>query len=115
MSLQLYMDVHVPSAITDALSRRGVDVITAQEDSATILDDDALLDRATAIGRVLFSMDTDLRREAVLRQRSGKNFSGVIAADQMGITIGQCIADLELIATVYDPEDIANRLEYLPL
>ena len=34
MSLGLYMDVHVPAAITRGLILRGVDVITAQLDGA---------------------------------------------------------------------------------
>jgi hypothetical protein len=40
------MDVHVPAVITRALMMRDVDVITAQADGATRLDDAALLDRA---------------------------------------------------------------------
>jgi len=31
------------------------------------------------------------------------------------LTIGQCIEDLELIAKVYEPDDVANRVEFLPL
>lgn len=31
------------------------------------------------------------------------------------VTIGDCIRDLEIIAKVYAPEDLANRVEYLPL
>lgn len=37
MSVQLYMDVHVPRAITNGLRKRGVNVITAQEDNAATL------------------------------------------------------------------------------
>lgn len=32
MGVTLYMDVHVPGSITRQLRRRGVDVLTAQED-----------------------------------------------------------------------------------
>jgi hypothetical protein len=64
VSLDLYMDVHVPAAITRALVLRNVDVLTAQLDGTTRLDDAALLDRATALGRVLFSQDDDLLAEA---------------------------------------------------
>ena len=32
MAILLYMDVHIPQAITDQLRRRGVDVLTAIED-----------------------------------------------------------------------------------
>lgn len=46
MSLRLYMDVHVRWAITAGLRRRGLDVLTAQEDGAARFEDPALLDRA---------------------------------------------------------------------
>ncbi|MBI4454815.1 MAG: DUF5615 family PIN-like protein [Acidobacteria bacterium] len=50
MSARLYMDVHVRWAITDGLRRRGIDVLTVQEDGAQQLDDPALLDRAMELG-----------------------------------------------------------------
>ena len=115
MSLGLYMDVHVPAAITRALVLRNVDVLTAQLDGTTRLDDAALLDRATAVGRVLFSQDDDLLAEATRRQRSGQHFGGVIYAHQLGITIGKAVNDLEILAQVGTPEEFANRVEYLPL
>jgi hypothetical protein len=31
------------------------------------------------------------------------------------VTIGQCIRDLEMIAKVGEPEDLAGRVEFLPL
>jgi hypothetical protein len=37
--VRLYMDVHVPEAISQALLLRGVDVLTAQEDGTTRLPD----------------------------------------------------------------------------
>ena len=48
MAVALYMDVHVPWAITTQLRRRGVDDVTAIEDSSDELDDDQLLLRAAA-------------------------------------------------------------------
>lgn len=115
MSVALYMDVHVPAAITRGLVLRGVDVLTAQLDGAAELEDPALLDRATTLGRVLFSQDSDLLAEATLRQRLGKPFGGIIYAHQLGITIGQAVAELELLAQVGEPDDFANRVVYLPL
>lgn len=115
MSLGLYLDVHVPAAITRSLVLRGVDVLTAQIDGTTKLDDAALLDRATALARVLFSQDEDLLAEATKRQRGGQRFGGVIYAHQLGITIGKAVNDLELLAKLGTPEDFANRVEYLPL
>jgi hypothetical protein len=36
--LQLYIDVHVKAAISAGLQRRGIDVVTAQEDGGTRLE-----------------------------------------------------------------------------
>lgn len=66
MSLSIYMNVHVPQAITRGLRRRGVDVLTAQEDGTTELRDPELVDRASALGRILFTRDQDLLGEAAV-------------------------------------------------
>jgi hypothetical protein len=39
----------------------------------------------------------------------------VIYSRPLRITIGQAIRDLELMAKVYEPSDMENRVEYLPL
>jgi hypothetical protein len=115
MPLKLYMDQHVPRAITVGLRRRQVDVLTAYEDGAHELTDPDLLDRATAEGRVLFTRDDDLLVEAARRQRAGIAFGGVVYAHQQLVSIGQAIHDLELIATVGTVEDVASQIFFLPL
>ena len=79
------------------------------------MDDPVLLDRAMALGRVVFTQDEDFLREAHRRQETGEACAGVIYAHQLNVTIGQCVSDLELITKVYEPEDLANHVEYLPL
>lgn len=76
------MDVHVRQAVTEALRLRGVEVVTAQADNAARLLDPQLLDRAMALGRVLFTQDEDLLAEATRRQRAGESFAGVVYAHQ---------------------------------
>jgi len=115
MPISLYMDAHVPRAITLGLRLRTVDVLTAQEDGSETLSDSELLNRATQLNRVLFTFDDDLLVEAAKRQEEGKSFSGVIYAHPLRITIGQCIRDLELIAKAGDPQDLRDRVEFLPL
>ncbi|MGA9770293.1 MAG: DUF5615 family PIN-like protein [Blastocatellia bacterium] len=109
------MDHNVPQAITDGLRLRGVDVLTAYEDGAHRLPDSELLDRATELGRILFSQDADLLREAEQQQQSGKRFCGVIFAHQRRVSIRNCIEDLEIIAQAVMPEELANQVEYLPI
>ena len=60
MAHAFYMDVHVPSAVTAGLRHRGVDVVTSQEDRTHESNDEALLERATELGHVLFTQDDDL-------------------------------------------------------
>ena len=115
MALKLYMDHHVPRAITIGLRMRRVDVVTAHEDSAARLSDSDLLDRADRLGRVLFTQDDDLVVEAVRRQREHIPFGGVIYAHQLRASIGRCIQDLELIARAGEVQEMANRIEFLPL
>ena len=115
MSVSFYMDVHVRRAVTVALRMRSIDVMTAQEDGAAELDDDPLLQRATDLGRGLVSQDDDLLREGVRRLRHGEDFSGVVYAHQLRITIGQMVEDLELIATATSPDEWRGRIEFLPI
>jgi hypothetical protein len=113
--LQLYIDVHVKAAITAGLRRRGIDVMTAQEDGSTRLEDTELLDRATGLQRLLFSQDDDLLAIARARQTRGVFFAGLIYGHQLAATVGKYVLDLEVICQVLNPEDMANRIEYLPL
>lgn len=109
------MDVHVPRSIVTALRRRGVDVLTAQEDGSARIDDPALMDRATELNKVLFSQDDDLLQEAARRQTERINFSGLIYTHQLRLSISECVEDLALLAQALDPPEMHNRVEFLPL
>lgn len=87
MSVRLYFDVHVPIAIADALRLRDVDVLRAQEDGAAELADPRLLDRATELGRVLFTQDKGFLREANRRQEAAEAFSGIVYGHHLKMTI----------------------------
>jgi hypothetical protein len=115
MAVALYLDEQVQSAITNGLRQRGIDVLTAQEDGHDATPDPVVLDRATALGRVVFTQDMDFLAEAHARQLNGVAFAGVVYAHQIAVSIGNCIRDLELVAAVYEPADMENRVEYLPL
>jgi len=115
MAIAFYINQHVPRAITIGLRLRGVDVITAYEDGASEMDDSELLDRAGELECVLFTQDDDLLVEATKRQREGTPFRGVIYAHQLRVSIGTCVHDLEIIAKAGEPEDLMNRVQFLPL
>jgi transcriptional regulator GlxA family with amidase domain len=115
MAVRLYMDVHVPRAIADQLRRRGVDVLTAIEDAADQLPDDQLLERATELGRAIFTQDIRFKALAEQWQREQRDFAGLLFGPQLGVTIGQYVRDLELIAKACDREDCRNVVQHLPL
>ena len=115
MSAKYYMDVHVPAAITAGLRRRGIDVLTSQEDGTRQVEDDVLLARASELARALFSQDQDLLRIAADWQATGRSFSGIVFAPQQGISIGSCIEDLQLLAECCSPEELNSRVVFLPL
>lgn len=111
----LYMDVHVPAAITSGLRRRGIDVLTSQEDGTDRLPDDRLLGRSSELGRVLFSQDDDLLALAAEWQQQKKSFSGVIYAHQLSAGIGTLVNDIELVMSCCSASELANCVTYLPM
>jgi hypothetical protein len=115
MSIRLYFDHHMQGAIVTALRRRGVDVLTTAEDGTARLADPLLLDRATAMGRVVVSQDDDLLAEAKRRQIEGIPFAGVVYGYHLRLSIGDWIRGLELIALAMDPIDLQDQVYYLPL
>ena len=63
MALKLYMDHNVLRAVTVGLRLRNSDVLTVYEDDSHRIADVDLLDRASSLGRILFTHD-DLLVEA---------------------------------------------------
>lgn len=103
------------SAIAAALRQRGVDVLTVQEDGLSGASDEVVLERATALGRLLYTQDRDFLAIAASRQRLMKAFSGIAYAQPLRVSIGVRIAQLEFIALVSTPADCQDHVFHLPL
>jgi len=115
MTVALYLDENMARAIAIGLRVRGVDILTAQEDNRRKTDDSVLLDRAASLGRVMVSFDADMLAIGTQRQRDGISFVGIIYAHPTRISVGRLLQELELIATVGEPQDLENTIVYLPL
>ena len=109
MSVALYFDVHVRGAVTEGLRLREVDVLTAQEDGAATMDDPVLLDRAMALGRVVFTQDEDF----LAIHAQGDEHAGIIYCHQHKYSLGELVRLLLLVWEAYDPEELRNKVEYL--
>jgi len=115
MSIPLYFDHHVPAAVTAALRRRKIDVLTAFDDGAAAWDDHRILERAGEIGRPVVTMDEDFLKLADQAWVSGKEFFGVIYVSDAHLPVGQIVTDLQLIAEAMTVEELASRIVFVPL
>jgi hypothetical protein len=115
VSLKLYMDHHIPQAVTVALRRRGIDVITAFEDGRERAADEELLHRASQLGRILFTHDQDYLAIADRCRREGDDFSGIVYVHQRSLSLGKAISDLELVVQVLGSDEMQNQVQFLPL
>jgi hypothetical protein len=113
--VHLYFDVHVPRTVSEQLSKRGIDVLTAQAENAATLADHELLARATSLERAIVTSDIRFRALAEHWQETGLNFSGLIFTHPLQVTIGRMVLDLELLANAVPPEEIRNQVVFLPL
>ena len=112
--LKLYMDQHVHAAVTSGLQSREVDVLTAYEDGQSDKSDPDILQRATELGRVLFTQDVDFVEITNEWLETGRDFCGTIYAHQQKATIGQLIDDLEVICQAMSTDEIHNQFIRIP-
>ncbi|MBI5669642.1 MAG: DUF5615 family PIN-like protein [Chloroflexi bacterium] len=108
-SLRFYLDENLPVAIAEQLRRRGIEAVTAR-DLDTLSDSDVNhLKRASEMGCVLCTYDTDYVQLAV----SGVEHSGIVLGQPESHWIGEWVKALELMHGVYTADDMLNRVEYL--
>ena len=115
MSMPFYTDHQVQRAIVEGLRSRSVDVLTAFDDGTATWDDEALLARATQLGRILFTRDDVFLRIAAEWTSQGRHFSGVVYCHPRKIDIGGAVRDLEAIAKVLSSDEIRDQVVFLPL
>jgi hypothetical protein len=115
MPVALYMDVHVPQAVTNQLRRRSVNVLTSNDDGTNDLDDERLLNRSTELRRLLVTQDIRFHVRAINWQAQGRHFSGLAFAHPLSITIGRFVRDLEIIAKASGDGECDDQIFRLPL
>jgi len=107
--IRLYLDENLSPKIAHQLQRRGIDVITAHDVDALGDTDENHLQRATNLGRVLCTHDADY----LILSSSGVEHTGIVYGIQEKHRIGDWVNGLELICSVYTPQDMLNHVEYL--
>lgn len=115
MSVRFYFDHNVRQAILHGLRRHSVDCLAARDNGHAQASDELLLTRATELGRVLYTEDTDFLRIATRWQHDALSFAGIVFGRQDRLSVAQAIENLRVIALASEPEEWHNRIEYLPL
>jgi predicted nuclease of predicted toxin-antitoxin system len=104
-----HLDEHCDPAIAAGLRLHGVDVTTTSDAGLLHAEDEEHIAYAVRTTRVIFTQDEDFLRHSA----AGMPHAGIAFTAQQTRSIGQIIAGLLLIWAVYEPEEMANRVEFL--
>jgi predicted nuclease of predicted toxin-antitoxin system len=108
-TIRFHLDEHYDPSIAAGLRVHGVDVTTTPEAGLLHAEDEDHIAHAIHASRVVFTQDRDfLRLDA-----AGAQHQGIAFCSQNSRSIGQIIASLLLIWEVYEPDEIANRVELI--
>ncbi len=115
--LRFLADEDLNNRILRGLLRRqpDLDVVRVQDTTLSGAADSVVLEWAQQNGRVLLTHDVStMTNYAFARMRSGDGVTGIIEIPQ-SLPIGQAVEDLLLIALTSTPDELENRIVYLPL
>ena len=108
-TIRFHLDEHCDPAIAAGLRLHGVEVTTTPEAGLLHARDEEHIAYGVASGRVIFTQDQDFLRH----HAAGIPHLGIAFCFQQSRSVGQIIASLLLIWEVYEPEEMANRVEFL--
>ncbi|MEL7433083.1 MAG: DUF5615 family PIN-like protein [Chloroflexota bacterium] len=107
--IRFYLDENVHVEIARQLVSRGIDAVTVRDLGLLGDNDDNHLQRATEMGRVLCTHDSDFVELAA----SGTEHAGIVFGQQEIHGVGDWVKFLTLMHAVYAPDDMLNMVEYL--
>lgn len=112
MRVRYYFDEDMDIALTAALRRRGIDILTTQEAGNLQDPDEEQLAFAAQSDCVLFSHNSgDFARLHLQWMRGGRSHSGIVISDQL--PLGVLLRRLSNLWFHVAKEDMVNRLEFL--
>jgi hypothetical protein len=108
-TIRFHLDENCAKAIAGGLTRQGIDVTTTPEAGLMGATDEQQAAYCLAERRVLFTQDQDfLRLDA-----KGFEHAGIAFCAKDTKSIGEIIQWLVLNWEVYEPEEVASRVEYV--
>jgi len=113
LPLRLYADECVNGRIVIGLRRRGVDIVTSEDQGLISASDSDQMTRAIALGRTLVTCDHDfftITNDLMTRQAP---FPGIFFI-QPRATIGEAVRIIAEAAKVLDAPTMESRIEWVP-
>jgi hypothetical protein len=107
--LRFYLDENMPLEIGNQLRARGIELVSVSELGVMGESDEAHLRRATDMGYVLCTHDSDFIELAT----GDMEHAGIVFGQQDVHHIGAWVSYLELMHAVYSPEEMRNLVEYV--
>jgi predicted nuclease of predicted toxin-antitoxin system len=115
--MRFLVDEHIPNAVVRQLQRKYpqvVDVVRASDVGLTGASDPELLAWAAQHERIVITRDkATLTKFAYERMQQGLSMPGVIAITR-NLPIGRLLEELALIVELATPQELADRVYYLP-
>jgi predicted nuclease of predicted toxin-antitoxin system len=108
-AIRFHLDENCHAAIAEGLRRRSVDVTTTPDVGLISASDEEQLAYSVPAGRVIFTQDRDFLR----LHAAGVPHRGIAYCDKDTKSIGHIIRLLVLMWEIYEPDELANRVEYL--
>jgi hypothetical protein len=108
-TIQFHLDENCHRAIAEGLIRRGVDVTTTPDVGLLHASDEKQIAYALPLRRVIFTQDRDFLR----LHAEGVRHPGIAYCDKDAKSIGEIIRMLILVWEVCEPEEMANRVEFI--
>ena len=108
-NIRFLMDVHVHSAVTAGLRRRGVEVLTCQEAGLGRAKDEEILEYARTNRWVVFSQDDDFLKICSVPDCK---YNGLVYSHKRN-SVSRILSGLMLIFEVLEAEDMENHIEFV--
>jgi hypothetical protein len=108
-TIRFHLDENCTRAIARGLRHHGIDVTTTPEAGLLGATDEEQAACALPAGRVIFTQDRDFLRI----HAAGIAHAGIAYCEKDTRSIGEIVDGLVLIWQVYEPEEMAGRVEYI--
>jgi hypothetical protein len=108
-TIHFHLDENGAAAIAAGLRRHGIDVTTSANVGLLGAHDGEQIGHALSLGRVIFTQDRDF----LAIHASGSLHSGIVYCPKDSRATGEIIGSLLRIWELLDPDEMANRIEFI--